>query len=75
MNTHFTFPANSCSSAFSASRLSPKISRLSNRSSAETRRAAWYERAGSSSRIRGSSRGRSSFPTHVSSSRCLFTKV
>ena len=29
MNTHFTLPANSCSSAFSASRLSPKISRLS----------------------------------------------
>jgi hypothetical protein len=37
MNTHFTLPVNSASSAFSASRLSPKISRLSNRSLSLTR--------------------------------------
>jgi hypothetical protein len=34
---HFIFPANSCSSAFRANRLSPKISRLSKMSFSETR--------------------------------------
>jgi len=37
MKTHFTLPENSPSSAFNASRLSPKISRLSNKSALPTR--------------------------------------
>src|SRR5687768_2070468 len=65
---HLIFPANSCSSAFSARRLSPKISRLSKTSFSVTRRFAWYDRSGSSRRTRGSSRGRVSFPIQVSSS-------
>lgn len=68
MQMHLTRPANSPSSAFSASRLSPKISRLSNESLSLTRRTAWCERAGSSSKMRGSRRGRFSLPIHVSSS-------
>ena len=39
--------------------------------SSKTRCAAWYDFSGSSRRIRGSSRGRFSFPIHVSSSFCF----
>src|SRR5215510_12425249 len=65
---HFTFPVNSCSNAFSASRLSPWINMLSKISFLLTRCGAWYDFSGSSMRILGSSRGRSSFPIQVSSS-------
>src|SRR5688572_4751902 len=65
---HRILPAYSCSRALRASRLSPKMSRLSNRSPSETLRAAWYDLLGSSSSMRGSSRGRFSLPIQVSSS-------
>ncbi len=71
MKTHFTLPANSASRAFSASRLSPKISRLSKMSLSVTRCFAWQDFSGSSSKIRGSSLGRFSLPIQVSSSFCL----
>src|SRR4051812_12936159 len=71
MKTHLTFPPKSCSSAFRAGRVSPKIRRVWKGSWAGTRGAPGDERSGSSMRMRGSSFGRSSLPIHVSSSFCL----
>src|SRR3972149_6196621 len=69
---HLIFPANSCSSAFKASRLSPKMSRLSKKSLPPARNVAWQDFAGSSMRMRGSSLGWFSLPIHVSSSLVLW---
>src|SRR4051812_40241893 len=69
---HLILPANSCSNAFKARRLSPWIRQLSYILWSLLSFTAWYECSASSSKTRGSSRGRFSLPTHVSSSFCLF---
>ena len=67
--------ANCRAKVFNASKLSPKISMLSEMSSSDTRLGAWCDFSGASRRSRGSNRGRLSLPIHVSSSFCLCAAI